>query len=346
MIFNTTTPLCDYYLVYGIFNSNILDLPLNKYQLIDLNKSTSIFKKQFTLKYNDTEFATLLSEPHSSILNKNGGMIKISNHILYNSNADEIINEIYNVLDFTFVRYSRIDLCIDFCFFLDHIHPLQLIDRYLKSEYQYKNKSKVKLIGTNNKTIDFEYLKFGSNYSEICTYMYNKSLEMKQKTHKDWIYKRWKDHNLYDLDNVWRLEFSIKPSQKIYVSGDDGSVINLNSCSLFSPSILSALFVSLLNKYFTFTYFTSYKYGSRELKREHKLKLLDIKSEIDYLILSPENQEGTKRNKLLIDRLYKLHNEMKTNKNLKTMFDYGIFHQLASDLGLSEYCKLKGYNQV
>lgn len=331
--------------MYGTFNQNINDLPLDIYNLVDLNKSTSVFKKQYSLRFRDTEFATLLLEPHSSILNKNGGMIKISNHILYNSDADNIINEIYTALDFTFVRYSRIDLCIDFCYFLDHIHPLQLIDRYLKSEYQYKNKSKVKLIGRNNKSISYEYLKFGSNYSEICTYMYNKSLEMAEKTHKDWIYKRWKEHNLYDLENVWRLEFSIRPSQKIYVSGDDGSILNLNSCNLFSPSIINCLFVSLLNKYFTFSYFTSDKYGARFVKREHKLKLLDITSDVDYLILSPENQEGTKRNKLLIDRLYKLHSEMKNNKNLNTMFDYGMFHQLASDLGLSEYCTLKGYNQ-
>lgn len=333
-------PNLDYLLVYGIFHQKVYDLDNIGYDIIDLGKSTSIFKFQYSIRIKDIEYATVLFEPHSSILASDSGMIKISNWVLYSEHMSTIILDIFASLSFRFVRVSRLDICIDFTEFNYSLHPHSLIDLYFKREVFREGRGKFKAIGTTSSQPTYEYLKFGSNYSDICTYLYNKSLEMLQVKSKDWITKKWFNSGWNGIDEVWRLEFSIKQKNIQFVDIDTGEQLPLSLDNVFSLSFINNMVKALADKYFNFYTIKEREKGSYFVKDKVPISLLTLEHSGIVKPLHIATLDGSKANKLMISRLYKLHTEMKNNKAVNKLFDSGLFLELLQDIGLEDWAKL------
>ena len=333
-------PNLDYLLVYGLFQQKVYDLESIGYDIIDLGKSTSIFKFQYSIRIKDIEYATILFEPHSSILASDSGMIKISNWVLYSEHMRDIILDIFTSLAFRFVRVSRLDICVDFTEFNHSLNPHSLIDLYFKREVFREGRGKFKSIGTTSSQPSYEYLKFGSNYSDICTYLYNKSLEMLQVKSKDWISKKWFNSGWNGIDEVWRLEFSIKQKNIDFVDIDSGEQLPLSLDNVFSLSFINNMVKALADKYFNFYTIKERKKGSYFVKDKVPISLLTLVHSGAIKTLHIATLDGSKANKLMISRLYKLHTEMTHNKAVNKLFDSGLFLELLQDIGLEDWAKV------
>lgn len=341
-----TNVLLDYLFVYGNFTLDLNDFRLDGMELVNLNKSTSIFKSQYILKTNGIEICTIVAYPHSSILPRDSGMIKIANWVLYSPYCADIIHDAFTCLSFKFMRVTRADLCIDFTQFVGNLDPHDFVRSFFASQVFKRDKSKFKTIGTASRHIEFEYLKFGSNYSEVCSYLYNKTKELIDVKAKQWIYDHWIACGWNEMDSVWRLEFSLKFQSKRMVSADSGEVSQFTLEELFNPKFRFDLFASLMQSHFSF-YMEEKRMRSRQCVIDKvAVDLLKFDNYDPIPLVNMPTETGTKKNKLLVKRLYDLHAEMKQNATIQEVINMENYTSLISVLGLDEWSKLKGISKL
>ncbi len=128
--------------------------------------------------------------------------IRISSEYLWAYGLENAWSIIYNWIVEVFgniilERVCRLDLCT-------HVSSVDLVTDY---ENLYKRKSKktgVTFTGNNINSITFSNRK-NPMYCRI----YNKTLEIREKSKKFWFYDIWKKYDL-DVENVWNVEFEMK----------------------------------------------------------------------------------------------------------------------------------------
>lgn len=341
------TPQIDYLFTFGIFKEDLNNFNnfgcSEHFELKDLNKSTTIFKKQYVLKIKDLELCTIVFQPHAAILPKNSGMIKFSNFLLYLPDFKDYVKECFYALGFEFKRISRLDICIDFTETIEYKQPEQIIKDFLHQKIKKNGRSKFYAIGANSKKLDFQYLRFGSRTSEIVTYLYNKSREMKEAKAKEWIYNSWKEKEWNGLEEVWRLEFSLMLQSKITTDTDGATLIDFTIKDIFNQKFLCDLLAGLESKYFYFTSEHKKKWGSKILTEQKRIKFFDKFSDEPINFIAKPVNEGTKANKNFISKLYNLHQEMKHNQTINDIFENGQYEQIVKSLGLENYARLKDF---
>jgi hypothetical protein len=333
-------PVIDYLFLFGTFQADLETISPHGMDLVNLQKSTSIFKKQYELKLNGVTYASIVYQPHSSILPHNSGMIKISNFLLYSSDLKATTHHIFSCLGFEFKRVSRVDIAVDLVKFDNDYSPPQLISNFLHNTIKKDGRSKFKVIGSNSGVKSYEYLKFGSGSSEISSYIYNKSLEMQQVKAKQWIFDHWRVSGWNGFSDVWRLEFSLKLQSKMILNANDAEILDFTLEDLFNPDFLPALFNSLLYSHFRFYKINLRQRGSQLVSDKEYLQLLKIRHSDNYKLITQPVVEGNRSKKLLVSRLYNLHKEMKGNATIERMFDNGLYSDLVKELGLSEWARL------
>jgi hypothetical protein len=223
-----------------------------KYTYKLLNFSTRIFGKIEEIYRGEIKLGTIAYAPLSNILRQDCHIIKFDNKFLYFDYIFPMIDEF--IADHLFVVKSitRLDLAIDFNTFLNNLHPENLILKFMNNEYLKIGRCKYKLIGEQFKKQSFQYLRFGANTAEIAVYLYNKSVEMKQKTFKQYIYNKWEDQKLDTDKDIWRLEFSIKTNRIQVQDKDTGELLDYCYGNLKSYEFITNLFHSLLHNNFRF----------------------------------------------------------------------------------------------
>lgn len=341
-----TTPLLDYLFVYGDFTLHLDSFDIPNMELVNLNKSTSIFKNQYILKQNGIELCTIVAYPHSSILPQNSGMIKIANWVLYSPYAQSIVHDAFTCLSFKFRRVTRADICFDFTEFDNGLNPHTFIEWFFSKEVFKKDKSKFKSIGSNHNGLVFDYLKFGSNYSQICSYIYNKSKELNEVKAKQWIYDLWHRCGWDGVAPVWRLEFSLKFQSKRVVSVDSGELSQFSLAELFDPNFRLNLFASLVQSHFSFYTIIDRYRGQQVVTDKVNYQLFDFGNFQHIPLVNMPVEAGTKKNKLLVKRLYDLHQEMSQNSTIKEVINTSNYTSIIHVLGLDEWAKLKGITKL
>lgn len=182
--------------------------------------------------------ATLSWHPSNANVRIDGAAIKIDNKLLYSQEWNFYLHDILKAVGWSPLSITRIDLAYDCNFFKNHLHPQVLIQSYLNPQFaQLKESAEdVSVVTKSNvqKTVSlagrsfirkgsnrfavegikalhtpiFEYLRFGSRKSAVCTYIYNKSQELRVKKSKPYISEAWGDIGL-DTTEVYRVEISI-----------------------------------------------------------------------------------------------------------------------------------------
>lgn len=194
--------------------------------------------------------------PHSSILDANGGIIKIDNRILYDRTLLlGFLDAFAELMQFYPEDYkvSRLDLCLDFNEFLNDLHPHQVISDFAGNKLRKIGKSKFALYGTQFKGAYMKYsgLRFGVHGSEMSIYLYNKTLELKEKENKPYIVEKWQEFGL-DVDNVWRLELSLSPKTPLYVDKTTGEQFKIDYFLLKDVEKLNRFYYLVATKQFRF----------------------------------------------------------------------------------------------
>lgn len=213
-------------------------------------------------KNNSEPYFTICRLPLSVKSNDSNGImtagschIKLHNHLCYMDNVGAIAMKCCNDAGVTVRSISRIDLCADFQYFYNGMHPSTLIKGFASEKYLKIGQPRFTLHGTTEKGYNYyNSVLFGSKSSCVYTRFYEKSLEMKEVAQKDWIVDCWKALG-FDIEDkqVWRVEFSVHGPGRKNVDRNTAEVQEISVQDLCSRDRIKALFISLSKRYFVFT---------------------------------------------------------------------------------------------
>lgn len=271
---------------------------------------TRQFKNIFVITYDNKEFATLCTTPHSTIIDKNFGLLKINNYFLYRDDCKYLIHNFLNQTQTKIKSFNRIDICCDFNEFAHNLTPTELINNFLSNTYKKKGQAKYKLIGEQQNEHIFEYLRFGSATSDISAYLYNKTKEFQDVKKKIYIEDIWKEKGFDINSNIWRLEFSIKGcALKIYeTNNQEYHFRDINK--IFDKTEQQKLFTSLVHKYF---YFYKEIHNGKKIVKQ-KINLFWQNFEYMKIICDDKRQTTNRADKIFINKLEDTANELRQIK--------------------------------
>ena len=261
----------------------------------ETSKRSKYFNKITEYLAGSEIFCTVASEPFSSILEKDLVQIKISNRFLYQKGLVSSIKMFLSEHDLKFKGFSRIDIAYDFNYFFDALPPQNFIYNFLSEEYQRAGRGTWHSSGKHQESLVYEYLGFGSRYSDIRAYLYNKSTEMREVVNKPYIKEQWLKNGLDCSQDVWRLEFSLKGDVFKIIDTRTGEEIKHELDIIENYDFIYNFFTALIEKYWDF----SYRNSINRKSRANKIKLFDFKPSY-YQHLNYSNEKDSNRS----DKIY------------------------------------------
>ena len=242
---------------------------------------TRVYREMFTLDGNDgLPLLEVRRNPASQgvhgIHAANETHIRLVNRACYFDNAAQIMQDFLDAYQYTDVRISRVDVCLDFVRFDKNDDPAAFVRRYFRHVYSKINQGNITSHGSDTWTgQDWNSLSWGSLTSDVGTKMYDKTMELYDAKldayRKPYIRDAWlRCHMIDDVHRctmqgekvrVWRVEFSVRSSVKkwfkIELNGkakDYQSIRNTLDCWTGRDKLL-VMFASLARHYFHFKYF-------------------------------------------------------------------------------------------
>jgi hypothetical protein len=263
--------------------------------------------------------ATIALNPHSKAIAKNLCLYKVENWLLYQNYLKPHLTEMLRLLQIDFNNLSRVDVCCDFLH-LDYrkILPSQFIKSFLAEKYIKLRRSKGQVFFEQGESLDFQYIKFGSGKSRVCSYLYNKTKELEQVKNKPHITETWKKNGLEGI--IWRCEFRIQNFDFVLTDKETGEQINYNGnlVGLKSLDIIDNhkdLFLALSNHYLRF----KVKGNDTNKSRLKDFKLFNEPEDILFSKVYNDNPESSRSDKIFIKKLYEINNSLRG-----TDYDLGI----------------------
>lgn len=218
------------------------------------------------------------SEGSDGILKAGSCHIKLHNHLLYTENVGNAMMIACKHAGVTLQSISRLDICADFQYFWNGLHPNTLIKGFAAEKYLKIGQPRFTLHGTTDKGYNiYNSVLFGSKNSNVYTRFYCKSLEMAEVVQKNWIVDRWRELGFDMTKQVWRVEFAIKAPGRKTLDRKTAEVKEIIVPDLCSRDKIRAIFVSLSKRYFVFTKADT---ATRKYNQDH-LVLFDPAPEIE-----------------------------------------------------------------
>lgn len=327
-----------------------------KYGFQDTAGGTTLFEHLYNVieMRTGTTIAQMQTTPRSEFVDRNLCILKIANEQLYAPNLFDWVNDLLYNLAFHVHSINRIDVCRDFQRLKNVGSPESLIMGLQCGEYYirhprttYINGSDLSKVTAMHRTKhgglvlynDYQFvgepggctpqtLRLGKRDSRVCTYMYNKSDELKRKADKRYIRAIWAKNRM--RGDVWRLEFSLK-----------GKFWDADLWQQIQAQGLTPFIDSLVLEYFAIFARTD---EPTEMRRTRPLTLYDSMSaddvgDVKRLVRRPTATKSDRRDRLLLCRLAEV-----------AAGDYdsdGIIEQLADTLGyeFAKWCHLLPYWQ-
>lgn len=284
------------------------------YQVCPGRENHSIFRDSWTICLNKASMVHIFMKPKMSGKDPDACSVKVANRLLYKQDWAWFLHDIIDALGFKVLNITRMDLCLDFQRFdykdmqpNDFIHAY-IADKCLDEDETYCREgsnvfcaygAKRAKAMDGSKTIDdnteisikssWEYIRWGSRCSGVCTYLYNKSKELRDKKSKPWIADRWKEAGLNEKEaDIYRIEFSISAKGMQLTKRDRNAgrksltseeVHLLSIDNVATQEELEWVFWCYASKYFQFRIVGNQKYR-KDMKR---VQLFDIDFEPDML---------------------------------------------------------------
>jgi len=314
--FCRTEILIDWLQLYGVnhdFSSQLFEYKHKIYGTKHFNDITEIY-------YLSEKVAELAYNPRSRILKSNTVILKIDNKTLYANNLEYVLNLIITHLKIDIISITRVDLACDFPKLSNSMNPEKFINKFLQNKILKIGRGHFKVVGTQKKINSYEYLRFGSNTSDVSVYMYNKSKELNEVKNKPYIRDNWKwyknKQQSWQSYDTWRLEFSLKSTKLSFIYNDTGEVIPVNISTVLNPFTRSFIFSSLLDHYFYFVH----NNGKSHKIRMRKCPILNILETPGIIYKENNSSESGRMQKIFIRMLEEFNCEnRKKNKELSEL---------------------------
>lgn len=206
------------------------------------------YKKVWHLSKDKEPLFCLMTEPHSTIIDNLEINVRVDNRLLYNNDLWACIDKLINMLQITNINVTRCDICNDFNLFANGMHAKDVIFELANHKYRKVGKSKFAIYGIQTKSgLIYNGIRYGVHGSELSVYLYNKTLELKEKVYKPYIVERWLDFGLNPAD-VWRLELSLMPKSRLFVDKKTGESYTIDLETLRTAFV--KLYYLLVAKHF------------------------------------------------------------------------------------------------
>lgn len=292
----------------------------------------NIFENHIQINDAGRPCAYLSYTPKSGILPPDSSHLKLDNKYLYQSDLRAFVDLLLVELKLDFKSVSRLDIALDLVKF-HRISCPQFIKNFLSEQYLKRYACSFHLDGKAIRGKPIHYIRFGSKESHLQWYLYNKSKELREKTDKPYIRDQWELNGLPAKSrDIWRLEFSLKPSQFGVVESGSGEVIEFNNLDCLNADFLKRLFITLFRKECDFRM----NDGQKRKDRMKKVELLRLEDcETVYKKVS-NKLTSNRMDKVFIKKLYQLNQAWREQNRLKN--DDLNF----SDLLLADYVDDRG----
>lgn len=313
-----------------------------RYTVKLLDFGTRHFKKVEEVFIGAKRIATLTSEPHSNILDKDSLIVKFDNWVCYDRNFRAIVNEFMNLNKFYFVACSRVDLCADFNLFDNGMKPANFIRKYVYRKFLKAGKARNirHTFDQGKDEHESSGLKFGSNLSEITYYLYNKTKELKEVVWKPYIYECWRVAGLDLAADVWRLEFSLKSGAKLIVNAETGEFDIFASMEIIKAEYIYKCFFILYEQYFQFFW----NDGKSRKDRMRALALFKYERCAEILVKAESMRNATRSDKIFIKKLHEMNNELRGRDFYMSIYMDQYKATIIEDSGLQNWAMYKGIN--
>lgn len=331
------------------------------WHVVERAYGTRIYEQMFTLYAHDCDlpFIEIRRLPKCSssdkmhVLPDGSCHIRLTNRSCYYENAAKLMQEFIEKYEFSFMRISRIDICLDFEKFDSGDDPAKFLARYLANKYSKINQANVSVHGTDLwDGRQWNSVSWGSKTSQISTKLYDKTMEIRQVKDKPYIRQAWRLAGLVDdmiyltkgegseryTPRIFRLEFSIRSSVKKWFVIEDyttgkrqyRSKHNTLDC-YYNRSQLLDVFASLASHYFKFKYFED---GVRKDRCKDKIlfDFKDIEQFYKVEIVATSNERSS-----LIDKLIEM-----LEKFTLTVIDYNLKQQCYAIIEKLQQEQLRG----
>lgn len=361
MIYPTFIFACDWFQVYchahvplekGMTFAGVQNTPFGiraEYTIEKGEELSPLFNKHFLVTWKKRKLAHVSLEPRPSSLHPQSAMFKVDNRLLYESNWLFYLKDICAALCFEIRNISRVDIAADFVEFCDHRQPLNFVKAYMQNarkghpSFIRCGSNKFCVYGRKSTAeLAFDYVRWGSRDSEVCTYLYNKSKELRDKKDKPWIRERW--HVLRGDDesvDVWRIEFSINSQGLKLANVSETYIFDLFIDDFSTFEKIRDLFYIYADKYFKFRV---HEAGDTRKTRELPFaNLLPPASCAEFKKITMSRASASGHTELVIfNRLQKIIDENSLSMSPKElqMFDYvarWFFRQYSGLKQKSEY---------
>ena len=306
---------------------------------------TSIFAEMYTISNEGIELAILTKTPRMKHMDRNLGLLKILNPILYTPQFDRIIYNILHAFNLTVKGISRLDLCADFNRFNDYADPQDFIRDFLAvkiwkiGQAKYKVAGKVanstkhtaryrrackkakdeqesfKVIGKQSARHNYQYLRFGSNVSDVSAYLYNKTQEFIDVKRKNYIVEQWDNNGIDSSQTVWRLEFSLKGNGIKFIDTTSGEFFQKTLDMVLDPVLREQLYNACFLRWWVFRY----NDGQVRKDRMKPCNLLDIESSIYIPRVIQCSDETSRENKRMITAMEKTYDEIRIKHQVRDL---------------------------
>jgi hypothetical protein len=289
-----------------------------------------IFKKK-------KQIATIVSEPHSPVMNPKSAWIKFENSLLYKSNFIEQIKDVLTIFQLKFKNITRLDVCCDFDNFKNNFNPENLIKGFLSEKFLKVLNSKFKVIGEQKFVNTYSYLAFGAESSEVCYKLYNKFLEMEQVKMKPYIMDQARNNGINVEANYWRLEYSLKSSSTKILTADGEILFDAYDLNTLKDANKQPLFEYLCSHYFRFV-------KSTNQDRKDRMPAIDL---FKWALIKPiivrqePNENSTRSDKIFANKLMKINQELRGQDFEMSMFSKQLLTDFVYNRGLEFYAKKK-----
>lgn len=257
------------------------------YSLDDTCTSSKVFRNIYTIKLDGMEYGALCLNPSSPIIKSTACTLKIHNRLLYHHGYIGILYDMLNAFFLEYKGITRIDLCLDCNKLADgtsvpqFLHDLLFSPVHTAGHIYRKGSKKMSVDCTRTPTsgCNVTAIRWGSRASNVCCYIYNKSLEMAEVKIKPWIVSAWEAnglrHSIYDKwnqlsdrqrkinvkngttstyleESVWRWEISIKSEGEDLLNMADGELFRLSPSFLDAQDKIESLFWVYAERCFCF----------------------------------------------------------------------------------------------
>ena len=171
------------------------------------------------------------------------------------------------------------------------------------------------MIGKQSAKHNFQYLRFGSNLSDVSAYLYNKTQEFIDVKRKNYIEENWKQHGIDPSKTVWRLEFSLKGNGIKFLDQTSGEIKQKSLDMVLNRVWREHLFNACFTKYWIF------RYNNGQVRKDRMIpvNMLDVDSSIFWPIAIDCSDETTRENKRMITALEKTYDEIRIKGQVRDM---------------------------